>query len=246
MELEDVGPDLDSDKLDWYQNYSVTKQAPHPSQQLHPNINNSQDLLLNAGNWGDDFPAAGDNVEYADSFTESKVFTPSGSPQAKSAAVGEPVNGPVPHPSAVVSSPGGPAAVGVAGSVPGGVPGGSSYTQPIDISALLQEPGGLADTPSAASGGPTASLSPYNQSTTLDLKSAIGIVHGGGGAKTSSEQLAPSYGSSSYSFSSVGAVPGFTSTISDPSSSFISTSHSVKRMFKEKSNFLNLRVSLLN
>jgi len=205
------------------------RQQQAPGQQLqqrHPKMNSSKDAFDNAGNWGDDFPAAEDwdNDEYTGSLTESKVFTPSGSSQAKS-AVGEPVNGPVPpHPTAVGSSPGGPAPVGTVGDTPPTAANnslsGSSYSQPIDISALLQKPGGLAGGPTAAPGGPTASLSQYNQTATQDLKSAIGI---GSGVKATSEQLAPGYGSSSLSYSSSSAgnvAPGYTSTTSHPTSSF--------------------------
>ena len=77
MEIEDVGPDLEADKLDWYQNYSVTKQAPHPiklqqlyTQQMHLNTSNRRDTFLNAGSWGDNFPAAGDSDEYAGSLAD--------------------------------------------------------------------------------------------------------------------------------------------------------------------------------
>lgn len=201
-------------------------QPQHPQQQRHPKMNSSKDAFDNAGNWGDDFPAAEDwdNDEYTGSLTESKVFTPSGNSTAKS-AVGDPVNGPpVPHPAAVGTSPGGTVAGGVSGvplpTAANNSLSGSSYSQPIDISALLQKPGGLAGAPSAAPGGPTASLSQFNQTATQDLKSAIGIGHGGG-AKASSEQLAPGYGSSSLSYSSSSGAPGYTSsTTSHPSSSF--------------------------
>merc|ERR1712012_764008 len=74
---------------------------------------------------------------------------------------------------------------------------GSSYPQPIDISALLQKPGGLTGAP----GGPT-SLSQYQQAATKDLKSAIG--------------LAPGQGSLSYS----SAAPGSSFASAAPGSAF--------------------------
>ena len=59
-------------------------------------MRNSKDAFDNAGNWGDDFPAAEDwdNDEYTGSLADSKVFTPSGANVVGGGkAVGEPVNG---------------------------------------------------------------------------------------------------------------------------------------------------------
>ena len=66
---------------------------------------------------------------------------------------------------------------------------GSSYSQPIDISALLQKPGGLT-------GSPAAALSQYQQAATKDLKSAIGLAPGQGSLSYSSQSAATNTGSS--------------------------------------------------
>jgi len=100
------------------------------AQPPHPRMRNSKDAFDNAGNWGDDFPAAEDwdNDEYTGSLADSKVFTPSGTSSAK--AVGEPVNG----------------------QAPGQAPANNSmsYSQPIDLSSLLKT-GGLREYNAAAS-----------------------------------------------------------------------------------------------
>ena len=142
-------------------------------------MRNNKDAFDNAGNWGDDFPAAEDwdNDEYTGSLADSKVFTPSGSSSAK--AVGEPVNG--------SSAPGGghPAA--------GGQPANNSlsYSQPIDLSSLLK----------------TGGLREYNAAASQDLKSAIGIGGGGpgGGAQKPGDQ---NYGAGGSSLSSYSSAPG--------------------------------------
>ena len=93
-------------------------------------MRNNKDAFDNAGNWGDDFPAAEDwdNDEYTGSLADSKVFTPSGTSSAK--AVGEPVNGSVPAPAANNSL---------------------SYSQPIDLSSLLKTGACLREYNAAAS-----------------------------------------------------------------------------------------------
>ena len=65
----------------------------------------------------------------------------------------------------------------------------------------------------AAPGGPTSSLSPFNpQTATQDLKSAIGIGgssgggSGSGGGKSGDQLSAPSYASSALSYSSGSGV----------------------------------------
>ena len=154
-------------------------------------MGNNKDAFDNAGNWGDDFPAAEDwdNDEYTGSLSDTKVFTPSGSGQGPKSAIGEPLNGEPRNGGAVqqpsLAAPGSKAQPSPANNSLSG----SSYPQPIDISALLQKPGGLTGAP----GGPT-SLSQYQQAATKDLKSAIG--------------LAPGQGSLSYS----SAAPGETTT----------------------------------
>ena len=156
-----------------------------------PRPGGSKDAFDNAGNWGDDFPAAEDwdNDEYTGSLSDTKVFTPSGAAGPKPSAIGEPVNGEArpqtSHPQASVAQPT-PANNSLSGS---------SYSQPIDISALLQKPGGLTGA------APSAALSQYQQAATKDLKSAIGLAPGSGSLSYSSGSSAP--GSS---FSS--AAPG--------------------------------------
>merc|ERR1719481_2283976 len=155
---------------------------------------NSKDAFDNAGNWGDDFPAAEDwdNDEYTGSLSDTKVFTQSSAQASLSqpkSAIGEPLNG---------SISGLGVGVGQTGSHPGSHPGlgpggaqqpnqgatgaptpannslsGSSYSQPIDISALLQKPGGLRD-----QGAPPSALSQFQQVATKELKSAIGLAPG--------------------------------------------------------------------
>jgi hypothetical protein len=147
----------------------------------------NRDAFDNAGNWGDDFPAAEDwdNDEYTGSLSDSKVFTPSGS--TGKSAVGEPVI---------------PAPVGTSAN---NSLSGAAYGATIDLTSLLQKPvtpGGS----SAAPGGPTGalgtSLSQFNQTATQDLKTAIGI---GGATSSKVEGLAPGYGSSALSYSSGGS-----------------------------------------
>jgi len=162
-------------------------------------VGNSKDAFDNAGNWGDDFPAAEDwdNDEYTGSLSDTKVFTPSGSGVGPKSAIGEPLNGEVRNGAAVqqpsLAAPGSKAQPSPANNSLSG----SSYPQPIDISALLQKPGGLTGAP----GGPT-SLSQYQQAATKDLKSAIG--------------LAPGQGSLSYS----SAAPGSSFASAAPGSAF--------------------------
>jgi hypothetical protein len=160
----------------------------------------NKDAFDNAGNWRDDFPAAEDwdNDEYTGSLSDTKVFTPSGAAGPKSGAIGEPVNG-----EARAVGPGHAApAPGTAAPTPANNSlSGSSYSQPIDISALLQKPGGL----SGAAGG--ASLSQYNQAATKDLKSAIGLAPGQGGAL-------------SYSSASSASAPGSSFASAAPGSAF--------------------------
>jgi len=190
------------------------KSMHQPQHRQNRQLNNSKDAFDNAGNWGDDFPPAEDwdNDEYTGSLTESKVFTPSGASSAAGKAVGEQLNGGTgaqlqPQQAAVGSS--------VLQQLPTAANNslsGSSYSQPIDISTLLQKPGGLAGAPSVAPGGPTASLSQYNQTATQDLKSAIGIPHVGG--KVAQEQQL-GYGSSFSTAVSTGAVSsGYTASTS--------------------------------
>ena len=146
-------------------------------------MGNNKDAFDNAGNWGDDFPAAEDwdNDEYTGSLSDTKVFTPSGSGQGPKSAIGEPLNGETRNGGAVqqpsLAAPGSKAQPSPANNSLSG----SSYPQPIDISALLQKPGGLTGAP----GGPT-SLSQYQQAATKDLKSAIGLAPGQGSLSYSS------------------------------------------------------------
>ena len=93
-------------------------------------LRHNKDAFDNAGNWGDDFPAAEDwdNDEYTGSLSDTKVFTPSGT-TAK--AVGEPVNGQGQGQAAPANN-------------------SLSYSQPIDLSSLLKT-GGLRDYNTAAS-----------------------------------------------------------------------------------------------
>ena len=162
-------------------------------------VGNSKDAFDNAGNWGDDFPAAEDwdNDEYTGSLSDTKVFTPSGSGVGPKSAIGEPLNGEARNGAAVqqpsLAAPGSKTQPSPANNSLSG----SSYPQPIDISALLQKPGGLTGAP----GGPT-SLSQYQQAATKDLKSAIG--------------LAPGQGSLSYS----SAAPGSSFASAAPGSAF--------------------------
>lgn len=150
-------------------------------QQEQQRRRNNKDAFDNAGNWGDDFPAAEDwdNDEYTGSLADSKVFTPSGT-SAK--AVGEPVNGSA---AGHVGQPG-------SGQAPGGgqAPAANnslSYSQPIDLSSLLK----------------TGGLSQYNAAASQDLKSAIGI--GGGkapGAPPGESLTGAGYTGGSLSYSS--------------------------------------------
>jgi len=98
--------------------------------QENQRLRHNKDAFDNAGNWGDDFPAAEDwdNDEYTGSLSDTKVFTPSGT-SAK--AVGEPVNGPAPGPAPAANN-------------------SMSYSQPIDLSSLLKT-GGLREYNAAAS-----------------------------------------------------------------------------------------------
>ena len=115
-------------------------------------MRNNKDAFDNAGNWGDDFPAAEDwdNDEYTGSLADSKVFTPSGANVVGGGkAVGEPVNG------SAAGHPG-------AGKQPAGqsqANNSMSYSQSIDLNSLLNT-GGLRD---------------YNAAASQDLKTAIGI-----------------------------------------------------------------------
>jgi len=144
-----------------------------------PRPGSNKDAFDNAGNWGDDFPAAEDwdNDEYTGSLSDTKVFTPSGAAGTKPSAIGEPVNGEM--------RSGGPSlqAPGAAPTPANNSLSGSSYSQPIDISALLQKPGGLSGAPAA--------LSQYQQAATKDLKSAIGLAPGQGSLSYSSASAAP-------------------------------------------------------
>ena len=173
-------------------------------------VGNSKDAFDNAGNWGDDFPAAEDwdNDEYTGSLSDTKVFTPSGSGVGPKSAIGEPLNGEVRNGAAVqqpsLAAPGSKAQPSPANNSLSG----SSYPQPIDISALLQKPGGLTGAP----GGPT-SLSQYQQAATKDLKSAIG--------------LAPGQGSLSYS----SAAPGKRRTERDKTVSLVFFTNVTNRFF---------------
>jgi len=154
----------------------------------------NKDAFDNAGNWGDDFPAAEDwdNEEYTGSLSDTKVFTPSGATPSLKSAVGDPINqqggGTVTQAatSVVTSAPIG------AGAAPSPATG---YGQPIDLAALLQKPGITA---SAAPGGPT-SINQFNQTATQDLKSAIGI--GGPSPASKSAVAAPEQLGSSFSSS---------------------------------------------
>jgi len=137
-------------------------------------MRNNKDAFDNAGNWGDDFPAAEDwdNDEYTGSLADSKVFTPSGSSSAK--AVGEPVNG---------SAPGGhPAAGGQPTAAAPAANNSLSYSQPIDLSSLLK----------------TGGLREYNAAASQDLKSAIGIGGGGPGVPGAQKPGAPVHGDQNY------------------------------------------------
>ena len=162
--------------------------APGAEQRQRGPRPNNKDAFDNAGNWGDDFPAAEDwdNDEYTGSLSDTKVFTPSGAPGGpKSGAIGEPVNGGDQRsvaPGAPVAGPPQPTPANNSLS-------GSSYSQPIDISALLQKPGGLT-------GSPAAALSQYQQTATKDLKSAIGLAPGQGSLSYSSQSAATNSGSS--------------------------------------------------
>ena len=116
--------------------------------------------------------------------------------------MGQPVN--IPSPAPAAAQP--PTPVAAANSFTN-----SNYSQPIDTSALLQKTTGS----SAAPGGPTASLSPFNpQTATQDLKTAIGIGGGGapGGGKVA--DLAPSYASSALSYSSGSATSAYSTATS--------------------------------
>merc|ERR1719411_333345 len=142
---------------------------PIGSEQQDQRLRNNKDAFDNAGNWGDDFPAADDwdNEEYTGSLADSKVFTPS---SASAKAVGEPVNGSA-APSQAAPGAGQPANNSL------------SYSQPIDLSSLLKT-GGLREYPAAAS---------------QDLKSAIGIGGGkSGGDYSGGPSLSYSSGSSPY------------------------------------------------
>jgi len=152
----------------------------------------NKDAFDNAGNWGDDFPAAEDwdNDEYTGSLSDTKVFTPSGAAGPKS-AIGEPVN--VDSRNSVTSHPS-PATNTQPTQPANNSLSGSSYSQPIDLSKLLQSSGAL----SVAPGGPTT-LSQYQQAATKDLKSAIGLAPGQGSL---------SYSSNSGNSSFASAAPG--------------------------------------
>jgi len=159
-------------QIDTWNPIGSEKQEKHDQRLRH-----NKDAFDNAGNWGDDFPAAEDwdNDEYTGSLSDTKVFTPSGS-SAK--AVGEPVNGSVGH-----SAPGGPA-----GSV---APANNSlsYSQPIDLSSLLK----------------TGGLGQYNAAASQDLKSAIGIGGGKTGAGDYSGGPSLSYSSGSSPYNTAGS-----------------------------------------
>merc|ERR1719411_1274075 len=151
---------------------------PIGSEQQDQRRRNNKDAFDNAGNWGDDFPAAEDwdNDEYTGSLADSKVFTPSGT-SAK--AVGEPVNGSA---AGHVGQPGSGQA-----QAPGQANNSLSYSQPIDLSSLLK----------------TGGLSQYNAAASQDLKSAIGI--GGGkapGAPPGESLTGAGYTGGSLSYSS--------------------------------------------
>jgi len=170
-------------------------------QQEQQRRRNNKDAFDNAGNWGDDFPAAEDwdNDEYTGSLADSKVFTPSGT-SAK--AVGEPVNGSA---AGHVGQPGSGAAPG-SGQAPA-ANNSLSYSQPIDLSSLLK----------------TGGLSQYNAAASQDLKSAIGI--GGGkapGAPPGESLTGPGYTGGSLSYSSGSQGSPYTGSQGHQSSSFSS------------------------
>lgn len=164
----------------------------------------SRDAFDNAGNWGDDFPAAEDwdNDEYTGSLSDTKVFTPSGSGGVTKSAVGDPVLGH--HHSNTAAT-----AAAVVQQPANNSLSGAAYGQPMDLSAILQQQKPPAAA-SAAPGGPISSSAAsslshqqYNQVATQDLKSAIGIG------------VAPGSGSSNTGSSAKTAVPdlGYVSSL---------------------------------
>lgn len=168
----------------------------------------SKDAFDNAGNWGDDFPAAEDwdNDEYTGSLSDTKVFTPSGAP---SRTVGQPIN----------PGAGGqpPSSVNSGGQLPGSTTNPQPYGQQIDLAALLQKPGlaPVGGGSSAAPGGPTL-INQFNQTqATQDLKSAIGIggpspaVNSAASVVSNNQRSSAQQYSSSIDYSSgAGSAPG--------------------------------------
>ncbi|XP_059082226.1 LOW QUALITY PROTEIN: protein lingerer-like [Tigriopus californicus] len=180
--------------------------AVGPSGNSAPSVGSSgkpggsnKDAFDNAGNWGDDFPPAEDwdNEEYTGSLADTKVFTasssantaphkgakggsggpkaPGGQSRTFSAAL-DPNSNPALAPGA--TNNGGPPNVS---ATPGLTGSASSYSQPIDLTTILQKP----TTQSSINSTQPSLLQFSHQAATDSLKAAVGIgapVAPGGGA----------------------------------------------------------------
>ena len=128
-------------------NRSSGPQGPGPVQQpgTGPDIQRQRSRHSNKDAFDNDFPAAEDwdNDEYTGSLSGTKVFTPSGAAGLKS-VIGKPVN--VDSVNSVTSHPS--SATNTLPIPANNCLSGSSYSQPIDLSKLLQT--------SVAPGSPTA------------------------------------------------------------------------------------------
>ena len=155
-----------------------------------PRNSGGKDAFDNAGNWGDDFPAADDwdNEEYTGSLADTKVFTARSSIGPNNAAPGggqQPQQPQVPQAqqqqapnttvigqnrsfSATVNGPPIASAVPPTSSV-------SSYSQSIDLSTLLQKPTTQSSLSSPPSQQQQQSLLQFNQQATDTLRAGLGI-----------------------------------------------------------------------
>ncbi|XP_040581218.1 uncharacterized protein lig isoform X2 [Lepeophtheirus salmonis] len=167
--------------------------------------NNNKDAFDNAGNWGDDFPAAEDwdNEEYTGSLADTKVFTAKSTGGSKMpTAVGQ-NRGPSaaqtsqhsPQQSQSQTSQG--SSSNAASSSQQQQPQQpSTYSQSIDLSTLLQKPA----TQSSLTNPPN--ILQFQQHASDSLKSVVGL------SSTSSQSVATSS-------QAQGSTPGNTSTKGD-------------------------------
>ena len=180
---------------------------------------NSKDAFDNAGNWGDDFPAADDwdNEEYTGSLADTKVFTASGANNAS-------------KPNASADAPANAAAAAAAAApAVGGAPT-STYSQSIDLSTLLHKP-----TTQSSIGSNSQSLLQFTQQATDTIKAAVGI----GGAQPAVSSAGGKTGGdmsySSYASASAAATAGNNGYGQGNSSAFTSLNKSAKTPQQQQS-----------